>query len=191
MHTEDRQLPLKDRVAIVTGASRGAGRGIAVELGAAGATVYVTGRSTRRSPRRPTALLAQSGMAAMPGSIDETADEVTPPAVAASRSLRPTEHEVGELFARVQREQGRLDVLVNNAWGGHETFNGVFDAPFWEQPIEHWAMFDHGVRNHVVACRSRPDHRPPEARPDRDHDVLGPRSLPARATCSTTWPSRR
>ena len=69
---------LHDRIAIVTGASRGAGRGIAVELGAAGATVYVTGRSTRtEQPAAYAALLAQGSLPAMPGSIDDTADEVT------------------------------------------------------------------------------------------------------------------
>src|SRR5690606_34655369 len=58
------------------------------------------------------------------------------------------------LFDRVHRDQGRLDLLVNNAWGGHESFDGVFQAPFWEQPLAHWeAMFDRGVRNHWLASR--------------------------------------
>eukprot|EP01032_Pedospumella_encystans_P000688 gene688-797_t len=64
------------------------------------------------------------------------------------------EAQVRELFARVEREAGRLDLLVNNAWGGHESFNGVFEAPFWEHPLSNWeAMFDRGVRNHLVASR--------------------------------------
>jgi NAD(P)-dependent dehydrogenase (short-subunit alcohol dehydrogenase family) len=65
------------------------------------------------------------------------------------------EEEVAALFARVKREQqGGLDLLVNNAWGGHETFNGVFDAPFWQHPMSHWdSMLDRGVRNHVLASR--------------------------------------
>jgi NAD(P)-dependent dehydrogenase (short-subunit alcohol dehydrogenase family) len=149
---------LRDRVAIVTGASRGAGRGVAVELGAAGATVYVTGRSTRSAPARGyTSFLEGAGMSAMPGSIDETADEVT---AAGGRGIAvPCDHtepaQVRELFARVEREQGKLDVLVNNAWGGHETFSlAALNAPFWEQPIAHWqSMFEHGVRNHVLACQ--------------------------------------
>jgi NAD(P)-dependent dehydrogenase (short-subunit alcohol dehydrogenase family) len=54
----------------------------------------------------------------------------------------------------VQRDHGRLDLLVNNAWGGHETFDGVFQAPFWERPMVHWdAMFDRGVRNHLLSSR--------------------------------------
>ncbi|WP_280154806.1 SDR family NAD(P)-dependent oxidoreductase [Piscinibacter sp. XHJ-5] len=150
-------LPLKDRVAIVTGASRGGGRGIAIELGAAGATVIVTGRSTRREPAPAYGrILSLSGLPAVPGSIDETADEV---GRAGGRGIalscdHTREEEVADLFARVHREHGRLDVLVNNAWGGHETFDGVFDAPFWERPMSHWdSMFDRGVRNHLLASR--------------------------------------
>jgi NAD(P)-dependent dehydrogenase (short-subunit alcohol dehydrogenase family) len=157
MHDDGKKLPLKDCVAIVTGASRGAGRGIAVELGAAGATVVVTGRSTRDAPAQSYGqILKLSGLAAVPGSIDETAEEVTRQGGRgiAIRCDHSKEDEVAELFARVQREQGRLDLLVNNAWGGHESFNGVFDAPFWEQPLAHWdTMFDRGVRNHLLASR--------------------------------------
>ncbi len=151
--------PLRDRIAIVTGASRGAGRGIAVELGAAGATVYVTGRSTRGAPATTyTAFLAQGGLAAMPGSIEDTADEVT---AAGGRGIavrcdHADPEQVRDLIARVEREQGRLDVLVNNAWGGHESFTlASLSAPFWEQPLDHWqSMFEHGVRNHVIACQA-------------------------------------
>jgi NAD(P)-dependent dehydrogenase (short-subunit alcohol dehydrogenase family) len=72
-HTTDTR-PLSGRVAVVTGASRGAGRGIAQELGAAGATVYVTGRSTREQPATSySQILSMSGMAAMPGTIDDSA----------------------------------------------------------------------------------------------------------------------
>ncbi|MCY1224836.1 3-oxoacyl-[acyl-carrier-protein] reductase FabG [compost metagenome] len=149
--------PLAGRVAVVTGASRGAGRGIAQELGAAGATVYVTGRSTRARPADSYGqLLALSELAALPGTIDDTAEEVTRLggrgiAVACDHTK---EDEVAALFARVEREQGRLDLLVNNAWGGHESFTGVFEAPFWEHPLANWdSMFDRGVRNHLVASR--------------------------------------
>ena len=92
----------------------------------------------------------------MPGTIDDTADEVTRLggrgiAVACDHTQ---EDEVAALFARVEREQGRLDLLVNNAWGGHETFTGVFEAPFWEHSLANWdSMFDRGVRNHLVASR--------------------------------------
>lgn len=150
-------LPLTGRVAVVTGASRGAGRGIAIELGAAGATVYVTGRSTRGRPAGGyEQLLALSELATLPGSIDATAEELTQAggqgiAVACDHTR---DEEVAALFERVQREQGRLDLLVNNAWGGHESFDGVFDAPFWTRPLSNWdAMFDRGVRNHLLASR--------------------------------------
>ena len=149
--------PLKDCVAVVTGASRGAGRGIAIELGAAGATVYVTGRSTRAQPAATYGqLMALSDMAALPGSIDETADEVTRLGGRgiAVRCDHTSEEDVAALFARVEREAGRIDLLVNNAWGGHETFTGVFEAPFWEHPLSNWdSMFDRGVRNHLLASR--------------------------------------
>lgn len=151
--------PLRDRIAVVTGGSRGAGRGIAVELGAAGATVYVTGRSTRGAPADTYGkFLAQGTLTAMPGTIDDTADEVT---AAGGRGIAVrVDHtdpvQVRELFARVERDRGRLDLLVNNAWGGHETLTGQYlNAPFWEQPLDHWtSMFDHGVRNHVIACQA-------------------------------------
>ena len=149
--------PLKDCVAVVTGASRGAGRGIAVELGAAGATVYVTGRSTRERPADTYGqLMALSDLAALPGSIDDTADEVTRTGGRgiAVRCDHTSEDDVASLFARVEREAGRIDLLVNNAWGGHETFDGVFEAPFWEHPLSNWdSMFDRGVRNHLLASR--------------------------------------
>ena len=154
----DAEKPLRGRVAVVTGASRGAGRGIALELGAAGAVVYVTGRSTREQPARGyERILADSGMPSLPGTIDDTADEVTrlggtgvPVRVDHAR-----DDEVRALFARVEREHGALDLLVNNAWGGHEAFTPTsLGAPFWEQALDQWeAMFDRGVRNHLVASR--------------------------------------
>lgn len=150
---------LRDRIAVVTGASRGAGRGIALELGAAGATVYVTGRSTRDAAVSGYGdFLEAAGLAVMPGTIDDTAEEVT---AAGGRGIAVRcDHtdpgQVDDLLTRVEREQARLDVLVNNAWGGHETFTPAsLSAPFWEQPLEHWrSMFEHGVRNHVIACRA-------------------------------------
>ncbi len=150
-------MKLRDKIAVVTGASRGAGRGIALELGAAGATVYVTGRSRRGAPAGTYArFLEHGGLSEMPGSIDETAEEVT---AAGGRGIpffcdHADPANVRELFAHIEGEHGRLDVLVNNAWGGHETFTlASLSAPFWEQPLEHWeSMFDRGVRNHVIAC---------------------------------------
>lgn len=102
--------PLHGTVTLVAGATRGAGRGIAVELGAAGATVYVTGRSTR------------AGRSDMdrPETIEETAELVdaaggTGLAVACDHS---DPAQVAALFARVRDDHGRLDVLVNDIWGG-------------------------------------------------------------------------
>lgn len=150
---------LSSYVAVVTGASRGGGRGIAIELGAAGATVYVTGRSTREaSADGYDAFLLKAPFDRMPGTIDDTAEEVTRAGGEgiAVRCDHTDAAQVQALFARVEREQGRLDVLVNNAWGGHEsqTFD-TLDRPFWEQPLAHWdAMFGHGVRNHIIACQA-------------------------------------
>jgi NAD(P)-dependent dehydrogenase (short-subunit alcohol dehydrogenase family) len=137
---------LSDRVALVTGASRGAGKGIALVLGEAGATVYVTGRS-----------VAGSTTENMPGSIEETAEAVT---ARGGRGIpvrcdHTVDVEVEALFRRVRGEQGRLDLLVNNAWGGYEHYEfDRFTAPFWEQPQRHWqGMFEAGVRAHLVASR--------------------------------------
>jgi NAD(P)-dependent dehydrogenase (short-subunit alcohol dehydrogenase family) len=151
--------PLRGQIALVTGASRGAGRGVALELGAAGATVYVTGRSTRQQPATSyDAILGQLGVAQMPGTIDDTADDVTGAGGTgiAVRCDHADPDQVAELLARIERDHGRLDVLVNNAWGGHETFSAAsFAAPFWEQPMAQWqGMFEHGVRNHLLSCRA-------------------------------------
>jgi NAD(P)-dependent dehydrogenase (short-subunit alcohol dehydrogenase family) len=137
---------LLGKVAVVTGASRGAGRGIALVLGEAGATVYVTGRSLRGSTTEN-----------MPGSIDETAEAVTARGGLGIpvRCDHTVDAEVKALFQRVRSEQGRLDLLVNNVWGGYEHYDfGRFTAPFWEQPLRHWNdMFTAGVRAHLVASR--------------------------------------
>ena len=126
-----------------------------MELGAAGATVYVTGRTTRTAPARAYATMLEAmGMASMPGTIDDTADAVSRAGGRgiAVRCDHTQPDDVRRLFARVEREHGRLDLLVNNAWGAHETFVAEFEAPFWEQPLEHWdSMFTRGVRNHVIS----------------------------------------
>ncbi|MFJ9242178.1 SDR family oxidoreductase [Streptomyces sp. NPDC101776] len=118
--------PLEGKVALVAGATRGAGRGIAVELGAAGATVYVTGRSTR----------ARRSEYDRPETIEDTADLVT---AAGGRGVAvPTDHldpsAVRALVDRIDDEQGRLDVLVNDIWGGEHLF--AWDTPVWEHDLD-------------------------------------------------------
>lgn len=146
--------PLRGKVAVVTGASRGAGRGIALELGAAGATVYVTGRSVRSAPAPGYERMRHKlRVDAFAGTIDDTAEEVERlgGTAVAVRCDHTREDEVRALFARVEREQGRLDLLVNNAWGGHQN-DVVGGGPFWEQTLAHWeGMFEGGVRNHILS----------------------------------------
>ena len=150
---------LQGQIAVVTGASRGGGRGIAVELGAAGATVDVTGRTSRSAPPPDySRFLAQGHLDKMPGTIEDVAEEVTAAGGhgIAVRCDHSDAAQVRELFARVDREQGRIDLLVNNAWGGHETLtHDQLSAPFWELSLDHWeSMFDHGVRNAVVSAHA-------------------------------------
>jgi NAD(P)-dependent dehydrogenase (short-subunit alcohol dehydrogenase family) len=141
---------LRGMVAVVTGASRGAGRGIAVVLGESGATVYLTARSVRGA----------SSAADQAGTIEDTADEVRRRGGTAIpvRCDHTDDDAVARLFEQVRREHGRLDLLVNNAWGGYEqrgdSAAGFFGTPFWEQPLWRWrAMFDAGVRACFVASR--------------------------------------
>ena len=139
---------LNDVVALVTGASRGAGRGIALELGAAGATVYVTGRSVRSGRTTDD----------VPGTIDESAQEVTDRGGRgiAVRCDHTVDSEVESIFSRIRADHGRLDLLVNNVWGGYENAEcrPLALVPFWEQPLHQWdGMFTAGVRAHLTASR--------------------------------------
>ena len=116
---------LAGKVALVAGGTRGAGRGIAVELGAAGATVYVTGRSTR----------AQRSEINRPETIEETAELVT--AAGGDGIAVRTDHlvpaEVEALVAHIRAERGRLDILVNDIWGGEQLME--WDTPIWEHDL--------------------------------------------------------
>lgn len=135
------------RVAIVSGASRGAGRGIASVLGERGYVVYVTGRSTRDRP-------AGDGT---PGTIEETAVEVSNRGGVGIpvRVDHRVDADVEALIARVRSEQGRLDLLVNNAWGGYEHYDSsAYQKKFWEIPTTYWrSFFENGVRMHFVTSR--------------------------------------
>jgi NAD(P)-dependent dehydrogenase (short-subunit alcohol dehydrogenase family) len=126
-------------VAVVTGASRGAGRGIAVALGSHGCTVYVTGRSEKE------------GDASVAGTIYATAEEVTKAGGRgiAVRCDHGDDAQVEALFEQVEREQGRLDILVNNACAIHD----MLPAPgnFWEKPREIGDMINVGVRSGFTA----------------------------------------
>jgi NAD(P)-dependent dehydrogenase (short-subunit alcohol dehydrogenase family) len=134
---------LQGKIAVVTGASRGAGRGIARVLGKEGAIVYVTGRSVRGEP---TTL-------GRPGTIEDTAEEVTARGgIGIPVRLDHTDDaQVQALFERITQEQGHLDILVNNAWGGYE-IDPDTELNFWEIELRHWdLMFDAGVRAQMTA----------------------------------------
>lgn len=129
----------EQKVAVVTGASRGIGKGIALELGAAGFTVYVTGRTTTAGP--------------IPGTVGETAAEVT--ALGGEGIAVACDHhddaQVAEVFRRVRDEKGRLDVLVNNVYSAPDLVPWL-GKKFWELPIEAWdQVIDIGTRSHYVS----------------------------------------
>lgn len=138
----DTSVPdLNGQIALVAGATRGAGRGIAVQLGAAGATVYVTGRTTRE--RRSEYNRSET--------IEETAELVT--AAGGAGIAVPTDHLVPEqvraLAERIDAEQGRLDVLVNDVWGGERLF--AFDEAVWEHDLDNGLrLLRLGVETHAI-----------------------------------------
>ncbi|MFD4604964.1 SDR family oxidoreductase [Streptomyces sp. NPDC058464] len=142
-----REDPLAGRIALVAGATRGAGRALAVELGRAGATVYVTGRTTRGHA---------SEVGRTTETIEETAELVT--AAGGTGIAVPTDHldadQVRVLVERIDREQGRLDILVNDLWGGeHLLVGSVFGKKSWETPLaDGLRILDLGVRSHVITA---------------------------------------
>src|SRR4051812_38194162 len=122
------EKPLNGKVAVVAGATRGAGRGIALGFGRAGATVYCTGRSVRGQKG--------SGMG-RPETIDETAELVSEAGgvgIALQVDHR-NETQVKALFEKVKAEQGGLDILVNDIWGGEPFTGSEMGKPFWELSV--------------------------------------------------------
>src|SRR5918995_1489747 len=140
---------LEGKVALVAGATRGAGRGIAVELGAAGATVYVTGRSTRE----------RRSEYDRPETIEDTAELVDK---AGGRGvavrvdhLEPAQ--VRSLVGRIEEERGRLDVLVNDVWGGEHLIE--WNVPVWEHSLEGGLrMLRVAIDTHIITSRLRVGH---------------------------------
>jgi len=137
---------LSKKVVVVTGASRGIGRGVALSMGEHGAVVYVTGRSVKgRSTEN------------LPQTVEETAQLVTQRGGRGVAIVcdHTQDEQVKSAFERIKNEQGRLDVLVNNVWGGYENYDyAKFQDPFWNQPETHWhGMFNAGVRAHLMASR--------------------------------------
>lgn len=129
----------KALVCVVTGASRGVGRGVALALGAAGATVYVTGRSVKE------------GDSPLPGTVGKTAADVT--AAGGSGIAVACDHgddaQVAALFERVRREHGRLDILVNCAIAIPDPL--TVPGPFWQKPLEMAQLLDVGLRSTYAA----------------------------------------
>ena len=131
---------LANTIVLVTGSSRGVGKGIAIGLGEAGATVYLTGRSDR--VHKAAGEVTEAGGEGIAVRCDHTKDG-----------------ESKKVFDLIENRYGRLDILVNNVWGGYElVFNDlgeyIWEKPFWEQPVEYWdLMFDSGVRAHYVNSR--------------------------------------
>ncbi|WP_025274246.1 SDR family oxidoreductase [Haloglycomyces albus] len=136
-------MNLNGKIALVAGATRGGGKGIATELGAAGATVYVTGRTT--SPH--------SSEYNRPETIKQTAEAVEQ--AGGVGIAVPVDHLVPEqvraLVDRIRDEQGRLDILVNNVWGGENLFE--FDSPVWEHDLENGLhLLRLGVDTHLITA---------------------------------------
>ena len=139
---------LLGKVALVTGASRGIGKGIALGLGEAGATVYITGRT----------IDASQAAVDLPGTIYQTAEEVAKLGgqCIAIQCDHQDDQQVEAVFGRIRAEQNRLDILVNNVWGGYEHFNDGTEfwkeKGFWTVPLSRWdKMFQAGVRAHYVS----------------------------------------
>ncbi len=145
---EDTMTKSNERIALVAGASRGVGKGIALGLGEAGYTVYVSGRT-----------LNDDAAASVPGTLEQTVEEIEElggigVAVCCDHV---NDVETAELFRHIETESGRLDMLVNSVWGGYDfifdpTEGYIWERPFWKQSVASWdGMFKAGVRAAYVA----------------------------------------
>ena len=171
------EQPLCNRVAVVAGATCGAGRGSARMLGAAGATVYCTGRSVQGRPATP----------GRPETIEETAALVTAEGGRgiAVRTDHTVESKVEQLFARVRAEAGRLDVLVNDIWGGDALTE--WGRPFWELTIaQGQQMLERAVHSHIITSRHGASLMIERAPDSSSRSRTATRSAIA-ATSSTIW----
>lgn len=138
----------EDTVVVITGATRGVGRGVARAFGAAGATVYVTGRTT------PGCKETRGGEADLPGNIEECAAEVT---AAGGRGIPvqcdlANDQDIQSLFERVTRDSARVDVLVNNAAFLHEDMTK--QVPFWQRSLAMADILTVGLRCHYLAIHT-------------------------------------
>ena len=136
-------MTLEGKIALVAGSTRGAGRGIAVGLGEAGATVYVTGRTTRQ----------RQSEYKRPETIEETAELVSAAGGRgiAVRTDHPVPDEVRGLVERIRAEQGRLDILVNDIWGGETLFE--WDKSVWEHGLDNGLrMLRLGIDTHLITA---------------------------------------
>jgi NAD(P)-dependent dehydrogenase (short-subunit alcohol dehydrogenase family) len=131
---------MSGKVAVVTGASRGIGKGIALALAAEGATVYITGRT------------AVPGSYSLPGTVGETAQQCTDRGGkgVAVQVDHANDSQVAALFERIAKDEGRLDILVNNAFALPEDLTEP--KPFWEKPLSNLGMFEVGMRSNFVAA---------------------------------------
>ncbi|WP_461641264.1 SDR family NAD(P)-dependent oxidoreductase [Labilibaculum euxinus] len=131
--------PLKDKIALVTGGTKNVGKGIALGLGEAGATVYVTGRSITDKDVKDITEAGGKGIAVV--------------------CNHENDDEVKEVFELIEKNEGQLDILVNNAWGGYNRLRNRKDyagfkwkAPFWEQPLGLWEEMNNvGVRSNYIS----------------------------------------
>lgn len=149
-----KEKSLRDCICLVTGASRGIGKGIAIELGKEGATVYVTGTSSSKAASNENARFITTEGESGPGTIEETASEVTAAggqgiAVYCNHGI---DEDVKKLMTLIETKHGRLDILINNCFRMPKDSVKDLNKKFWELPLETWdCLHQVGLRSHYVA----------------------------------------